>query len=64
MYRLQVPKLHCGGCAGRVTRAVTSVDPKAQVQTDLATREISVETTAELGEIRAALERIGYPAAT
>lgn len=63
MYRLQVPRLHCDGCAGRVTRAVTGVDPAASVQADLVRREISVETSADLADIRAALERIGYPAA-
>lgn len=62
MYRLQVPKLHCDSCAGRVTRAVTSVDPAASVKADLDSREITVETKAELRDIRAALERIGYPA--
>ena len=63
MYQLHVPKMHCGGCAGRVTRAVAGVDPSALVKADLATREISVETKAELSEIREALDRIGYPAA-
>ncbi|MGV8838837.1 MAG: heavy-metal-associated domain-containing protein [Bauldia sp.] len=62
MYRLQVPKLHCDNCAGRVSRAVTGVDPGASVKADLINREISVESTADLSEIRAALERIGYPA--
>lgn len=62
MYKLQVPKLHCDNCAGRVARAVTGVDPAASMKIDIPNREISVETTAALDEIRAALNRIGYPA--
>ncbi|MGE0457510.1 MAG: heavy-metal-associated domain-containing protein [Bauldia sp.] len=62
MYKLQVPNLHCNNCAGRVTRAIASVDPTATVQTDIPHREISVETTAAVADIRAALDRIGYAA--
>ncbi|MGD9507029.1 MAG: heavy-metal-associated domain-containing protein [Geminicoccaceae bacterium] len=63
MYRLQVPKLHCEGCAGRVTRAITSVDPAARVRTDIPAHEVAVETSVPLAEIRAVLEKIGYPVA-
>ncbi len=62
MYTLQVPKLHCGACAGRVTRAINSVDPAAEVRTDIPAHEVAVETTLPLADIRAALEKIGYPA--
>ena len=61
MYRLQVPKLHCDNCAGRVRRAVVGVDPTASVEADLTHREITVETSAHLDDIKAALEKIGYP---
>ncbi len=62
MYRLQVPKLHCGGCAGRVTRAIHGVDPTAPVIPDLERREIAIETSAHEPAVRAALEKAGYPA--
>lgn len=64
MYKLQVPKLHCDACAGRVTRAITGVDPAASVRTDIPAHEVAVETTVPLAEIRAVLEKIGYPAAS
>jgi len=63
MYTLQVPKLHCGACAGRVTRAITSVDPAAHVRTDVPAQRVTVETSLPLADIQAALDRIGYPAA-
>jgi copper chaperone CopZ len=34
MIRLQIPDMHCGACIRRVTRAVQSVDPAAQVEAD------------------------------
>ncbi len=64
MLHLHVPKMHCGNCAGRVTRAVHTVDPGATVRPDLSTRDITVATTADEAAIRTALEKAGYPAAS
>ena len=61
MYRLQVPRLHCDNCAGRVTRAIQGVDPDALVLPDIEKRVITVETSADEPAVRAALEKAGYP---
>lgn len=62
MIRFEVPDMTCGGCARRVTNAVQSVDPAAKVGASPSTREVRVETTADLAALRAALQEAGYPA--
>lgn len=61
MLRLQVPDMNCGNCAGRVTRAIHSVDAAATVRPDVAARAVAIETTATEESIRAALAHAGYP---
>ena len=55
MYQLQVENMSCGHCVGSVTKAVQGVDPQAQVQIDLASKRVTVESPAELGAISAAI---------
>ena len=61
MYQLQVENMSCGHCVGSVTKAVQGVDPAAQVQIDLASKRVTVESPAELGAISAAFVEAGYP---
>ena len=44
MFTLKVSGMTCGGCINAVTRAIQTQDPQAQVQADLATQELSLET--------------------
>lgn len=59
---LKIENMTCGGCAKSVTRAIQSVDPSARVETNPATRQVSVETTASKAELHQALQDAGYPA--
>jgi copper chaperone len=61
MYQLQVENMSCGHCVGAVTKAVQAIDPAAQVQIDLASKRVTVESPAELGVISAAIVEAGYP---
>lgn len=45
MFKLKVSGMTCGGCINAVTRAVQAQDPQAQVQADLATQMVTLETT-------------------
>jgi copper chaperone len=45
MFTLKVSGMTCGGCINAVTRAVQAQDPQAQVQADLATQLVTLETT-------------------
>jgi copper chaperone len=61
MYELKVENMSCGHCVNAVTKAVQAVDPAAQVQVDLAGKKVSVESGAQLAQIRSAIEEAGYP---
>lgn len=62
MFQFTVPGMTCGGCARRVTSAILSVDPAAEVITDPPARDVKVTTHAEEQAIVAALDEAGYPA--
>ena len=61
--RLHLPNMSCGGCARGVTRAIESVDAKARITIDQASREVEVWTDLPRQQIAAALAAAGYPAA-
>jgi copper chaperone len=60
MIEFSIPAMSCGHCAKAVTEAVHEVDPKAQVQVDLASKKVQVQTEAERGRLVAALAEAGY----
>jgi len=60
MLTLQVKGMTCGHCANAVTRAVTEVDPKAQVRVDLDAGRVEVDTSASAADVAAALAEAGY----
>ena len=64
MYELLADKMRCGGCAGRVTRAVQTVDDKAVVNVDLRNGTVLVESDADMGAVAAAIAQAGYPVQT
>jgi copper chaperone len=53
----------CGGCARGVTAAIKSVDPAAEVVTDVPGRTVRIETSAKPEAIKAAVAEAGYSAA-
>ena len=61
--QLKVPGMACGGCGKTITKAVQSVDPKAEVQTDPKTKQVMVESNASESSVREAIAAAGYPAA-
>lgn len=62
MLRLHVPNMSCGGCAKSVTKALSSVDPKARIETDPAAREVRIESSADEKALVDVLRQAGYPA--
>lgn len=63
MLELNLPGMTCGGCARGVTAAIKSVDPAAEVVTDVPGRTVRVESSAKPEAIKAAVEEAGYTAA-
>ena len=62
MYELKVEGMTCGHCAGRVSRAIASVDPAAKVEVDLAAKVVRVQSGASAQETAEAVTEAGYPA--
>lgn len=53
----------CGGCARSVTKAIGTVDPKAQVTADPVTKKVRIESDLPPENFRRALEAAGFPPA-
>ena len=64
MMKFILPDMSCGHCVATVTETVKSLDPSAEVKVDLASKAVSVETTAPRAEVAKRLEEAGYPDST
>lgn len=60
MLEFQIPNMTCNHCVKAVTEAVKTADPAAQVQVDLATHRVEVETGAPREAVVARLADAGY----
>jgi copper chaperone len=63
MLELTLPGMTCGGCARGVMAAIKSVDPAAEVVTDVPGRTVRIESSAQAEAIKAAVAEAGYTAA-
>ena len=61
MYEFNIQSISCGHCVRAVTDAVRSVDPQAQVDVDLASKNVCIETTAGRDAVAGVLTQAGYP---
>ena len=61
MFTLKVSGMTCGGCINAVTRAIQAQDPQAQVQADLATQVISLETQLSIELAAQLITDAGFP---
>jgi copper chaperone CopZ len=59
---LIVEKMSCGKCAARVTKAIQTVAPGAEVKIDLPTGAVSVTPPADVAALAQAVTEAGYPA--
>lgn len=50
-----IPSMSCGGCARGVTQAIHKVDAQAQVQVDLSSKWVSIDSQADATQLLAAL---------
>jgi copper chaperone len=62
MVRLNIEGMHCGGCAGSVTRAIQSQDPQAHIRIDRAARTVEADTDVDAGLIMTAIKDAGFSA--
>jgi Cu+-exporting ATPase len=61
MYQLTVDGMSCAHCTGRVTKAVQAIDQGATVAIDLATRRVTIDSSASLDVLADAIDDAGYP---
>lgn len=62
--QLKVPGMACAACAETITKVVMEVDPVAQVEADLKTKMVKVETQQPETAIKEAIANAGYHPAT
>lgn len=61
--QLKVPNMACAACGKTITKAVQSIDPTAEIQTDPKTKQVTVESKASESSVREAIAAAGYPPA-
>jgi copper chaperone len=61
MHEFEVPDMSCRSCAGKISKAIREVDPQAQVDVDLASKRVRVDSTGPAPEeLSAAIAQVGY----
>lgn len=60
MIAFSVQDMTCGSCIKHITKAVTDIDPKAQVDIDLKARRVSIESAQSAEALRASIAGAGY----
>jgi copper chaperone len=63
MPSFNVPDMSCGHCVNAITKAVTSLDPNARIETNLETKMVSIESSANSTALVDVLTEAGYPPA-
>ncbi|HEX4918825.1 MAG TPA: heavy-metal-associated domain-containing protein [Limnobacter sp.] len=62
MITLHVEKMKCGGCAANVKQTVLTKDPKAEVEVDLAQKQVNIESRLDGQTLASLISKAGYPA--
>ena len=60
MIEFQIPAMSCGHCVQAVTEAVKTADPAAEVNIDLPSKTVRVQTTADRQALVEQLTEAGY----
>lgn len=61
MLSLKVSGMTCGGCINAITRAIQAQDPQAQVQADLASQTVNLETFLSMAQASELITEAGFP---
>ena len=62
MTTFHIPDMSCGHCKSTVEKTIHALDPAAQIEFDMAARQITVESGTDAARVTAALAEAGYPA--
>lgn len=58
--KFHVPDMSCGHCTAAITKGVKTIDPAAEVLTDLDTRTVTVTSDRSEEQLSAAIHAAGY----
>jgi Cu+-exporting ATPase len=61
MYQLTVDGMSCAHCTGRVTKAIQAIDQGATVDIDLASKRVTIDSSAPVKVLVEAIDEAGYP---
>ena len=61
MLTLQVSGMTCGGCINAITRAIQAQDAQAEVQVDLSTQSVTLNTTLSAAIAAQIIADAGFP---
>jgi copper chaperone len=61
MLSLKVSGMTCGGCISAVTKAIQAQDPQAQVQADLVSQTVNLETSLSVAQASQIITDAGFP---
>ncbi|QWD78507.1 heavy-metal-associated domain-containing protein [Polynucleobacter sp. MWH-Svant-W18] len=61
MLSLKVSGMTCGGCINAITRAIQAQDPRAQVQADLVSQIVNLETSLSSAQASELITEAGFP---
>lgn len=56
----EIPDMSCGGCANAIARAVTGLDPAAQLDVDVPVKIVTVTSTLPPQRFIEAIEAAGF----
>ena len=57
---LKVPSMVCDGCTETIKSAILTHEPKAQVDIDLSTKKVKIDTEASEASIRQVITAAGH----
>ena len=60
MIELTINDMTCGGCVASITRIVKNLDANANVDADVASKRVKIDSVIASDVILAALEKAGY----
>ena len=60
MTEFRIDSMNCGHCASSVKEALRRADPEAQVEVDLASKTVRVESSRPRDDLAGALSDAGY----
>lgn len=58
--QLTVPNMACSACGETITKALKTLDPAAQIETDPKTKLVSIDTQASEAAVKQAITAAGY----